>query len=123
MDAVNEKKTKLPTTIKATLNEEQIRGMSPPDNANGQRRIKEHSAAVEALERVNADQLFVLYEQAVRERGEIEVSLIRVLGIKSGDKPLPLRNSEDVILSMEHVALAAIDLAKSIATKMETKKP
>jgi hypothetical protein len=87
---------------------------------------QQYGAAKEALERVDAEELFSLYERAIKERSEIMGIVATTAQHFIGNNDEPRRASAvstDVIGAMERVALAAIDLAKSIALAPEEKHP
>lgn len=73
-----------------------------------------YNRAKEALAQADATKLFKLYEQAVRERNEIDKLYCTSMALFIGKKDKqPV--SENAIESMERIALAAIDLAKHVA--------
>lgn len=75
-----------------------------------------------ALEANSCEELYKLWEKAVADRG----ALLDTVGITfkhlKGETPIyQPQQAADVIAAMEHVALAAIDLAKSIALPKSVK--
>jgi hypothetical protein len=81
--------------------------------------VKSH--AQQALERCDAAELFALYEKSVKEIGEMRFvidAISRHYIVGSDKQPrYTQRESESAVAAMQSVALAAIDLAKSINQK------
>jgi hypothetical protein len=97
-----------------------------PENSEGAVHAhEEYKQVVNALNRSDANELFVLYKRAVTERGEAFSALATAIKHFSGGSELPRIAKElsenvppeNVIGSMERVALAAIELARAIAIK------
>lgn len=83
-----------------------------PEGSKGHEALKtQFDEAAEALEEQNSRKLYKLFTKSVQNRKE----LIAVLHIIAEDKNTPFVQDNNVIKSMELVALAAINLAKDIA--------
>jgi len=82
------------------------------------RHEEEIDLAKEALKRADAQELFKFYEEAVKERENLLVAMDVLARHRSGKAPR-YQPGEDIIQSMERVALAAIELAKGVALKAE----
>lgn len=114
--------------VQATLTTEELRGIGESNSRRELTAHEDYEAAKEALDKVNVQALFQLYEKAVRQHNKMEKVFIDVcewnLRTKDGGKlPLPPgQESETIIGSMERVALAAIDLAKIVALEQNDKK-
>ena len=106
---------------KATLDEKAIRGHAEKGSQMEKILVQEYAEAQKALQEVDAQKLFLLYEKLIERRNEIlgamEVIVNMYVGkegefraayIGSPDKA----PSADVIKAMQTVTLAAMDLAK-----------
>jgi hypothetical protein len=80
----------------------------------------QQTAAKEALDRADAHELFVLYQRLVQERAELSQVIETLAKHYVGGKDEPRSaapESDSVVAAMQTVALAAIDLAKTICTE------
>ena len=76
------------------------------------------TSAEEALAKADAQELFELFQQAIQERGQALNTMGLVASHYLGEKGQPRYvPTDNAVESMERVALAAIDLAKSTITK------
>ncbi len=75
----------------------------------------DYDLAKQALDKADCKQLFRLYEKVVKQQGETIETMLRVIDLYRKDKPMASA-SPDALKSMTEVALAAIDLAKSLST-------
>lgn len=105
------------TIAEPTLNKDEILGIAGVDSPAGKAQQKDYETAKDALARADAAELFTLYERAIRDRNELAAVFTRGMShfIGSSDKPRYEPASENVIASMERVALAAIELARAVA--------
>jgi hypothetical protein len=124
-DVHSSKKAKPRTSPVPSLKPEEVGCDLDSDTAGYQQFNKEYDLAKEALNRADANELFILYENCIRERNKLMRAYLILATTLSGhgDKPnLHAYNSEaspNVVDAMERVSLAAIKLAQSV---LETKK-
>ncbi len=81
-----------------------------------------YANAQNALDNGDVDALFKLYEEAVKEKIKYLDASFTVAGIvlkNDGEKKESTLSPIDAVLSMERVALAAIELAKTFAKSAE----
>lgn len=114
----------LTSKIKPSLTEEEVSvGLSEKTNGGKQFRDN-YDLAKAALERADANELFVLYEHAVRERTKMTQAMMYISDHLGGDKDKPrfqAPENDRSIEAMKDVALAAIALARSVAGVAEDK--
>ncbi len=110
-----------------TLTDEELRGVGEPSSKRAKAAYKDYDAAKEALQQVNIEDLFVLYEKAVRSHTKMEKLFFDVAeahlqrGDGTGPPLIQQQESETVVSSMERIALAAIESAK-LVTSVENDK-
>lgn len=100
-----------------TLKRDEVSGPEMPDDApRALLRIQEYEQAKAALERVDVQELFALYEKAIRDRNSMAQALGSIVTHYVGSKDEPRGYvGHDAISAMETVALAAVDLARLVA--------
>lgn len=112
--------------VSPTLTQAEASAGWPEGSRGATESIEQYEAAKQALNKADAAELFVLYERAVRDRKQLQFLFSMTAKHYAGSKDEPrfkpdeqAAPSNDVVSAMERVALAAIDLAKSIATRHE----
>lgn len=96
--------------------EEILKGI---ENKEAQKQyLAKYNLAKDALNRNDTQELFILYEEAVKHRGQL-LAVICILNEHNSSKipRIGVEVNEDVVKLMENVALAAIELAKSSYNK------
>lgn len=100
---------------------DKVLGIFDPESPKGRKRKTIQEEAEDALEKEDVEALFSLYGQAIDERSETEAGLLRALSalIGSGSDDPVLGQDTYAVRAMRDVAMAAIDLAKSIGVKQQ----
>jgi hypothetical protein len=85
--------------------------------ALGAKYAKEYDVAKAALDRADAQELFVLWERAVKEQAKTLEAFGQLLTHYAGKSDAPRYTPSDVTEAMKVVSLAAIELARSVALR------
>lgn len=78
--------------------------------------VLDKQLADKALQRADANELFAIYERMVKRYAEMETAFESVVKHYTGSKDVPRHQSMDSVKAMENVALAAIGLARAVAS-------
>jgi len=111
--------------IAPTLTDDEVRGTAEAGSVSGIEFAKDFKAAKAALARADSAELFLLYERAIRRRNEIEFLFTKTVEMYIGKNDrenlhrIATPPSDSAVQTIEKIALAAIDLAKTVigATK------
>lgn len=105
--------TPIKPSAKPSLTSAEVSGGSGPNSPRARHQAEQYTLAQEALRTASADELFILYEAAIRERNQMSSALLTAVGSLIGKEDGPrLYQSDNAIAAMERVALAALELAK-----------
>jgi len=99
------------------LTTKEVVGTADENSPVGQECLKDFSLAQAALARSDAQELFVLYQKAIRQRNEIVGAMETIVGHFMGKNKDPRLSSvelPDSVAAMREVALSALALAKSL---------
>lgn len=113
-----EETPEVPPLVKPSLTQEDLAAVWPEKSKGLDQLDKQYSRAKVALDQANAAELFTLYESSVREQAKLMLlfkSTVETYAGSSDPKKQQEEASASAVAAMERVALAAIELAKSIA--------
>ncbi|MFN0038207.1 MAG: hypothetical protein ACKVP2_01670 [Burkholderiales bacterium] len=102
------------------MNTDRIEGIAK-GTVGGAKRIANHQLAESGRDSGNIAAVFEAYEKTVEDRAKAEEALTEVLKIKLGTSNHI--ESQEPIRAIRDVALAAIDLARSVARKFVEDQP
>ena len=93
-----------------------VLGVITESSKGGQARLKVDDEVRKSLERGEIQSVYDAYEIAVEKRAEVEAALANVMHIFTGDQKL-FPHDIHAVRAMRDVAIAAIELARTIATR------
>lgn len=102
------------------LTRDEIIGTAAEHSEPAREALHDHDLAKDALARGDAQELFVLYQKAIRRRNEVTRMFETIVAHYMGKNDQPRLSDPDSIASMRDVALGAIALAKSIVERNGT---
>jgi len=116
--------------VQPTLTTEELQGHAEAESPRCRESCEDFDAAKAALDQVDVNSLFRLYEKAVREHNKMEDLVFQVARFNLQRKDgadVPTRRtpaeSESTIAAMEKVALAAIELARVVCAANDNNAP
>ena len=85
--------------------------------------LHDYALAQKLLAEKNCEELFLLYEKAIRDRNQALQMVARIADIYMGTNKLPMyQPPSNSIAAMQSVSLAAIQLAREVAVNGKAKR-